>query len=102
VSDLERIGDDLSGLLQRLGLPRPDAAARLAEAWEELAGEPWASHSRPSGLRAGVLRVAASDPAAAALLRYRVTELVERLADTLGSGTVTSVEVTVARRQKGR
>ena len=101
MSDLERIGDDLAGLLQRLGLPRPDAAARLADSWEELAGEPWASHSRPAGLRAGVLRVAASDPAAAALLRYRAADLVERLADALGRGTVTSVEVTVGRRKKG-
>jgi predicted nucleic acid-binding Zn ribbon protein len=101
VSELERIGDDLSEILQRIGLPAPDAASRVLEEWDELAGEVWASRARPSGVRDGVLHVVASDGATATLLRYRATELLERLTERLGSGVVTAVRVTVSMRGNG-
>ena len=102
VSDLERIGDDLPELFRRMGLPAPDAAARIMDEWPTLAGEVWATRARPAGLRDGVLHVAATDGATATLLRYRSSELLERLEQHLGGGVVTAVRVTVSGRQNGR
>jgi predicted nucleic acid-binding Zn ribbon protein len=99
MSDLERIGEDLAGVLRKLGLPGPDTAERVVEEWSDLAGEPWASRARPGAIRDGVLWVEAVDPAAAALLRYRVTALIERLNDALGPGAVTAVKIRVADRK---
>jgi predicted nucleic acid-binding Zn ribbon protein len=101
MSELERIGEDLGEMLRRIGLPEPDASSRVLEEWDELAGEVWATRSRPSGLRNGVLHVAASDGATATLLRYRASELLDRLAERLGSGVVTSVRITVSVRGNG-
>lgn len=102
MSDLERLGDRLAELLRRIGLPAPDAAARVMEEWDTLAGEVWAARARPAGLREGVLHVVAADGATATLLRYRSAELIERLSGSLGAGVVTAVRVTVGRREAGR
>lgn len=100
MADLERIGDDLDDLLRRLGIPRPTDAARLFEAWDEAAGEPWASRSEPVGMDDGELVVEAVDGASATLLRYQTGALVERLNDGLGAPLVRSVRVRVRSPKK--
>jgi predicted nucleic acid-binding Zn ribbon protein len=102
VSDLEPVGDGLAEVLRKLGFPSPDAAERLAAEWAEIAGEPWSERSRPAGMRDGVLVVEVSDGAAATLLKYRTTDLVERICAVLGRGTVTTVRIRVAGGKKGR
>ena len=102
MSDLEPVGSGLDGLLRRLGIPSPDDAARIVDEWARLSGEPWASRSRPGGLRDGELVVEADDPAVATLLRYRGSDLADRLNDALGVRAVRSVRVTVARNRRGR
>lgn len=95
---LDPIGDMLTPFLERLGLSRPDTAARLSSEWEELAGEPWATRARPAGLRNGQLVVDVIDAATVSLLRYRTGELLKRLDDKLGDGTVEVIRLRVAKQ----
>jgi hypothetical protein len=94
---LDPIGEMLAPLLERLGVGRPDTAARLTTDWVELAGEPWSSQTRPAGLEGGELLVEVIDAATLSVLRYRTGELLQRLDDQLGEGTVEVVRLRVAR-----
>lgn len=99
MSDLQRIGDGLDDLLRRLGLPAADALQRLVEDWPALAGEPWASRSRPAGLHHGELVVEVADGTSASLLRYEIDRLIEHLAEALGARLVDSVRLRLQTRQ---
>ncbi|NNC40879.1 MAG: DUF721 domain-containing protein [Acidimicrobiia bacterium] len=94
---LDPIGDMLTPFLERLGLARPDTAARLGTEWAELAGEPWATDTRPAGLNSGELVVEVRSAATVSVLRYRTGELLERLDEALGEGTVEVIRLRVAR-----
>lgn len=95
---LDPIADMLAPFLERMGLARPDQAARISSEWSDLAGEPWASQSRPAGLREGQLVVDVVDAATVSLLRYRTGELLKRLDEELGEGTVEVVRLRVAKQ----
>jgi len=101
VKDLERIGEDLDVLLRRLGMPMVPDLSRLVEGWESLAGAPWASLSRPAGLRDGILVVEVDDGTAASLLKYHEQALLKRLERGLGSRFVSEVRIRVSTRKKG-
>ena len=101
MKDLERIGEDLDVLLRRLGMPIVPDLSRLVEEWETLAGEPWATRSRPAGLRDGILVVEVDDGTAASLLKYQEQSLLERLERGLGSRFATQVRIRVSSRKKG-
>ena len=79
--------------LEQAGVARPVDVADLVERWPDLAGEPWASRSRPVHLQDGELVVEADGGPAASLLRYQVSALVDRLERELGPGLVTVVRV---------
>ena len=100
MSDLERVGDGLDGLLRRLGIPSPADAARLFEDWQALAGEPWASRAQPIGVTDGELLVEVADGASATLLQYQTTGLIDRLHSGLGAPLVRSVRVRVKSPKK--
>ncbi len=95
---LDPIGDMLTPFLEGLGLARPDTAARLTTDWAELAGEPWDTQAQPAGLRGGELLVEVIDAATLSLLRYRTGELLRRLDERLGEGTVEVIRLRVAKR----
>jgi hypothetical protein len=101
MSDLQRIGDDLDGVLRRLGLPSPDALDRLLNEWPEVAGGVWAQRAVPVGLRSGELVVEVADGSTASLLRYQVDALLERLEQALGARLVGSVRLRVAGAKRG-
>jgi len=101
MSDLQRIGDDLAAVLRRLGLPAVDATQRLIDDWPELAGEPWASRSRPAGLQGGELVVEVADGTSASLLRYQAGDLLRRLEEGLGARLVDAVRIRVGSAKKG-
>ena len=101
MSDLEKLGDGLDAVLRRMGIPAQGDVERLVDDWGPLAGEPWASRSRPAGLRGGELTVDADDAAVATVLRYRVADLVERLNSGLGVDLVSTVRVRVGPRRRG-
>jgi hypothetical protein len=89
----ESIESLLESLLGRLGVPAPSAFNQLAQTWQELAGEPWASQSTPLYIRQKELVVEASASGFVSMLRYGVGDLMRRLDETLGAGLVESVRV---------
>jgi predicted nucleic acid-binding Zn ribbon protein len=95
---LDPIADMLAPFLERIGLAKPDTAARISSEWSDLAGEPWASQARPAGLREGQLVVDVVDAATVSLLRYRTGELLKRMDEELGEGTVEVVRLRVAKQ----
>lgn len=88
----------LAPFLEKLGMARPDTAARLSTEWSELAGEPWASDTRPAGLDSGELVVEVSNAATLSVLRYRTGELLARLDEAFGEGAVEVIRLRVARQ----
>jgi len=99
--DLTPVGDGLERMLSDLGMPESLDVAALVETWSEVAGEPFASMSRPASFGSGELTLEVADGAVASLLKYRVGDLVERLARRFGEGRVTSVRIRVGRHKKG-
>ena len=99
--DLERIGGFLDQVLRRLGVPERVDVARLVDEWEDLAGEPWGSRSRPAGLSDGELVVEVDDGSIATLLKYQQKALLERLERRFGTPVAASVRIRVSRGQKG-
>ena len=99
--ELRPIGAGLDRLLRDMGLPRLMDVARLGEEWADAAGEPFASLAKPVSYRQGELLLAVSDGASASLLKFRIPDLVERLTERYGPGTVTSVRLRVSAAKKG-
>lgn len=94
---LDPISELLSPVLEKLGVARPDTAARLMAEWSDIAGEPWASQGRPAGLRRGELIVEVGEAATLSILRYRTGELLERLDAALGVDEVEVIRLRIAR-----
>lgn len=99
--DLTPIGSGLERLLRDMGMPRVFDIARLAEEWVEAAGDPFASLSRPASYRAGELVLRVADGAAASLLKFRIPDLVRRLEERYGPGTVTTVRLRLGGPKNG-
>jgi predicted nucleic acid-binding Zn ribbon protein len=55
----ERVGALVPRLLRELGLDAASLGVELARRWSAVVGEEAAAHSRPTGLRAGVLEITA-------------------------------------------
>lgn len=99
--DLTPIGSGLERLLRDMGMPRVFDVARLADEWVEASGEPFASLSRPASYRAGELVLVVADGAAASLLKFQISDLVRRLGERYGPGTVTAVRLRVGGAKNG-
>jgi predicted nucleic acid-binding Zn ribbon protein len=92
-SEIRPLSDVLASVLGRLGVGDLSVWRRLQSEWEDLAGEPWDRHARPSSLSQGTLVVEATSPAAVSILRYGTAGLVERLGERLGEGVVREIRV---------
>jgi predicted nucleic acid-binding Zn ribbon protein len=85
-----KIGDGLDRVL-----PGGKTFRVLREQWPELVGESFASHARPSSIEAKTLVIAVDDAAFASQFKWMESDLLERLAEALGEGIVTSLRVVV-------
>ena len=83
-SQPERLGALVPRVLRDLGLQESARALRLAERWETLVGAEVARHSRPTGMRAGVLEVTVDSSAWCQQLQMRRPELLASLREALG------------------
>lgn len=90
-----RIGETLDALTKRLGLAPPDSLSKVFAGWDALVGELLASHIRPIGLRDGVLSVEVTEPAWATQLKYLGDDLIRRVNEQVGEGTVSELAVRV-------
>jgi len=90
-----RIGETLDALTKRLGLAPPDSLSKVFAGWDGLVGELLASHIRPVGLRDGVLTVEVTEPAWATQLKFLGDDLIRRVNEQVGPGTVVELAVRV-------
>lgn len=98
---LQPIGSGLERLLRDMGMPEAFDASRLADEWGEVAGEPFASLARPASYGGGELVLQVADGSAASLLKFRVSDLIDRLDARYGRGRVTTVRFRVGGGKKG-
>ena len=71
-------------VLDELGLDVAASAFRVGQHWADAVGAAGAEHSRPLGLRDGVLEVAVDSSAWCQQLQLRRREILEALASRLG------------------
>nr|WP_231946599.1 DciA family protein [Auraticoccus monumenti] len=91
--DPQLIGQALESLLARQGWTTEVNLHLLLGRWAALVGAVNAEHSRPEGYADGVVAVRADSTAWATSLRTMAPQLVARLNEQLGQGTVTRIEV---------
>jgi predicted nucleic acid-binding Zn ribbon protein len=93
--DPARVASALDRVVRHLGAPSAGALEDLFRRWPEVAGPELAPHTRPLGVRDGVVVVAVDDPAWSTAVRFAELALLARLATVLGSDAVARVEVRV-------
>ena len=85
-----KIGDGLDRVV-----PGGRAFTTLLDDWSTIVGEGLAARARPTALHGTTLVIAVDDPAWATQLRYLETDLLQRFADAVGTGTVAEIRVVV-------
>jgi predicted nucleic acid-binding Zn ribbon protein len=91
--DLQPVGEVLNKVIEDQGWGTDISLRVLLSRWAQLVGSTNAQHSRPDGFANGVLHVRAESTTWAAALRMMAPQLVAKLNEQLGQGTVTRVEV---------
>jgi predicted nucleic acid-binding Zn ribbon protein len=92
-NDLTPFRTSLEEMFRRMGLSDPIVMSRLSGGWDELAGSPWSSRSRPLFIQGKTLVVEATAPSMVAFLRYGSAELVASLKEVIGEGVIDQIEV---------
>ncbi len=69
--------------------------------WEGIVGPRIAAHTTPRSLRDGVLSVDVDDPAWASQLGFMEVDLIAKITNELGEGSVTSIRHRVRPRSEG-
>ena len=93
--DPQPIAGALDRVLKGLGTPGTAAIKTVFSHWGELVGNEVASHVRPVSLDRGCLLVAVDAPGWATRFRYGQATLLAHLAEELGEGVVTRIDVRV-------
>jgi predicted nucleic acid-binding Zn ribbon protein len=91
------VNDSLDSVARSLGMAPAGAVGSVFGHWAELVGDQVAAHTRPVSLRDGVLVVLVDHPTWATQLRFLEQDLRARMAETIGDGTVTRIDVRVRR-----
>ena len=92
---IERVG-------RELGLAGPDVVDTLTAHWREIVGPAVAEHAQVRSVHRGECTIAVDGPAFATQLRYAANDLVSRVNDHCGEGSVTSIRVVVSGPAKNR
>jgi predicted nucleic acid-binding Zn ribbon protein len=93
-TDPQRVGDLVQGYVADRGWQRPLSEARIFADWSNLVGAEIASHSTPSSLHDGVLKVSAESTAWATQLQLMSGKILAKLAAELGPQVVRSLVFT--------
>ena len=91
--DPQPLGAALGGLLSSRGWRQRAAVGAVFGSWDQIVGADVAAHTRPEAFDDGELVVAADSAAWATQVRLLAPQLIRRLADELGAGTVRRVRV---------
>jgi Dna[CI] antecedent, DciA len=103
--DPQPLNAAVGGLLSARGWRQRAAVGAVFGDWPLIVGPQLASHTRPGGFENGELMVTADSDAWAAQVRLMAPQLIKRLAEELGHGTVTRIRVrgpSAPPRQTGR
>jgi predicted nucleic acid-binding Zn ribbon protein len=79
-----------------LGLAAPDVLATITARWADIVGPAVAAHAQVRSVRDGECTIVVDGPAFATQLRYGSSDLVARVNDRCGEGSVTSIKVVVS------
>jgi predicted nucleic acid-binding Zn ribbon protein len=83
----------VGGLLSARGWRQRVAVGAVFGDWPQIVGPQLGAHTRPDGFDNGELTVTADSDAWAAQVRLMAPQLIKRLAEELGHGTVTRIRV---------
>ena len=103
--DPQPLNAAVGGLLSARGWRQRVAVGAVFGDWPQVVGPQLATHTRPDGFENGELTVTADSDAWAAQVRLMAPQLIRRLAEELGHGTVTRIRVrgpSAPPRQSGR
>jgi predicted nucleic acid-binding Zn ribbon protein len=103
--DPQPLNAAVGGLLSARGWRQRAAVGAVFGDWPLIVGPQLASHTRPDGFENGELTVTADSDAWASQVRLMAPQLIKRLAEELGHGTVTRIRVrgpAAPARQTGR
>jgi len=87
--------DAIAAVSRQLGLPATDVVATIDAQWIEIVGAPIAAHAQVRSVRDGECTIAVDGPAWATQIRYAAGDLVARVNERCGEGSVTSIRVVV-------
>ena len=91
--DPQPLNAAVGGLLSARGWRQRAAVGAVFGDWSQIVGPQLAGHTRPDGFENGELTVTADSDAWAAQVRLMSPQLIKRLAEELGHGTVTRIRV---------
>jgi predicted nucleic acid-binding Zn ribbon protein len=103
--DPQPLNAAVGGLLSARGWRQRVAVGAVFGDWSQIVGPQLATHTRPDGFDNGELTVVADSDAWAAQVKLMAPQLIKRLAEELGHGTVTRIRVrgpSAPPRQSGR
>lgn len=92
-SDPVPLGEALDGVIRDRGWSTEISVHSLLGRWASLVGPAVAEHSRPEGFAAGVVTVRTDSTAWASQLRLMAPQLLAKLNEALGDGTVARIAV---------
>jgi predicted nucleic acid-binding Zn ribbon protein len=95
--DPRPVTESLDRLTRDLGGPDAAALAALFSNWPDIVGPSVAAHARPLSLRSGTLVIGVDQPAWRTQLTYLQAELLQRIDEVAGPGSVRAIEVRVRR-----
>lgn len=87
------VGDALAGLIKQQGWTTDLSVHSLLGRWPALVGPVVAEHSKPEGFSGGVIAVRTDSTAWASQLRLMAPQLVAKLNEKLGQGTITRLDI---------
>jgi hypothetical protein len=91
----QRIGAALDVVMRGLGAPEASGVHLVFDRWSEVVGENLAARTRPLRIERDHLVLAVDEPAIATHVRFLQGELLARLAELLGPGRVTAIDLRV-------
>ncbi len=94
--------DAIAAVSREIGLPAPDVVSTIVERWRDIVGPVIAEHAHVRSVRDGECTIAVDGPAWATQLRYGSSDLLGRVNEQCGEGSVTSIRVVVSGPGKTR
>ncbi|HEX4866534.1 MAG TPA: DUF721 domain-containing protein [Acidimicrobiales bacterium] len=93
------LGRSLDAVMRSFGAPEASGVHLVFDRWSEVVGEGLAARTRPLKIDGGRLVLAVDEPAIATHVKFLQAELLAKLAELLGPGRVTALDLRVGRKK---